>query len=266
MSGEAEVVFGFNPVLAVLSDDTRPVESLILLQGVRSGRSREVERLAGERGVRPKFVERVTLDRFTDGGVHQGVALRVAVRVQPTWETLLDRLEEQGDPVLLLLDGVEDPRNLGAILRSAEAFGVTAVVLPKDRSAPLSSVAVKASAGAAARVDTIRVTNLARAIQELQDRDVRVVGLDGDAPNRLDGGQEDWQGPIALVLGGEGRGLRRLTRERCDAVLAIPMSGAVGSFNVATAAAIALYELRRRRRTAGDFHPTAATTTGRNHP
>ncbi|MBF0212107.1 MAG: 23S rRNA (guanosine(2251)-2'-O)-methyltransferase RlmB [Magnetococcales bacterium] len=241
------MVFGFNPVLAVLADGARSVESLLMLQGARSGRTREVERLAGERGIRPRFVERYLLDRFTEGGVHQGVALRVGVRVQPTWEMLLDRLEDRIDPVLLLLDGVEDPRNLGAILRSAEAFGVEAVILPRDRSAPLSSVAVKASAGAAGRMDTLRVTNLARAITELKDHGVRVLGLDGEAAMTIDGGQEDWQGAVALVMGGEGQGLRRLTRERCDALLSIPMTGGVGSLNVATATGIALYELRRRR-------------------
>ncbi|MBF0628598.1 MAG: 23S rRNA (guanosine(2251)-2'-O)-methyltransferase RlmB [Magnetococcales bacterium] len=250
MSDEAEVVFGFNPVLAVLADGARPVESLLLLQGVRSGRAREVEQLAGERGIRPRFVERPILDRFTGGGVHQGVALRVGVRMQPTWDNVLDRLETTPDPLLLLLDGVEDPRNLGAILRSAEAFGVMAVVMPRDRSAPLSGVAVKASAGAAGRIDTVRVTNLARAITELQDRGVRVLGLDGAAPLTIDDPQADWQGAMALVLGGEGQGLRRLTRERCDGLLAIPMVGGVGSLNVATAAAITLYECHRGRRAA----------------
>ncbi|MBF0613871.1 MAG: 23S rRNA (guanosine(2251)-2'-O)-methyltransferase RlmB [Magnetococcales bacterium] len=246
MTAEAELIFGINPVLAVLADRARPVETLLLQQGGRNPRLREVERLAGERAVRPRFVERMVLDRLCLGAVHQGVALRVGVRVQPSWEMLLERLAGMEEAVLLLLDGIEDPRNLGAILRVAEAFGVMAVVLPRDRSAPLSSVAVKASAGAAEQIDTVRVTNLARAIQELQLYGVRVFGLDGESPVRLDDGLKGWHGLVALVLGGEGKGLRRLTRERCDAVLAIPMVGAVGSLNVATAGAIALYELRRR--------------------
>ncbi|MBF0342070.1 MAG: 23S rRNA (guanosine(2251)-2'-O)-methyltransferase RlmB [Magnetococcales bacterium] len=252
MTDTADVVFGVNPVLAVLGDGARPVESLSLLQGVRGGRLREVELLALERGVKPRFVERPALDRLAGGGVHQGVVLRVGVRVQPTWEGLLERLEERVDPVLVLLDGVEDPRNLGAILRSAEAFGVEAVVLPRDRAAPLSGVAVKASAGAAGRMDTVRVTNLARAMVELKHYGFRVIGLDGAAQDSLHGSGADWRGPLALVLGGEGKGLRRLTRERCDGLLAIPMTGGVGSLNVATAAGIALYELRRRRMEGAD--------------
>ncbi|GAB0058883.1 23S rRNA (guanosine-2'-O-)-methyltransferase RlmB [Candidatus Magnetaquicoccaceae bacterium FCR-1] len=245
MTPDAEVLFGFNPVLAVLSDPARPVESLWIVTGPHGNRMREVERLASERGIRPKFVERVVVDRLAGGATHQGVALRVGARVQPTWDDLLARLDGVVDPVLLLLDGIEDPRNLGAIIRSAEAFGVEAVILPRDRSAPLSGVAVKASAGAAERVDVIRVTNLARAMRELKAYGVRVIGLDGDAGTMLAG--ESWHGAVALVLGGEGRGLRRLTREHCDTVVAIPMVGGVGSLNVATAAGIALYEVRRRR-------------------
>ncbi|MBF0418233.1 MAG: 23S rRNA (guanosine(2251)-2'-O)-methyltransferase RlmB, partial [Magnetococcales bacterium] len=174
----------------------------------------------------------------------------VGARVQPTWDALLDRLDGLEAPILLLLDGIEDPRNLGAIIRSAEAFGVEAVVLPRDRSAPLSGVAVKASAGAAERVDVIRVTNLARAMNELKEYGVRVIGLDGEAGATLQDGT--WRGALAWVLGSEGQGLRRLTRERCDAVVAIPMAGGVGSLNVATAAGIALYETRRGRAAIGE--------------
>ncbi|MBF0263464.1 MAG: 23S rRNA (guanosine(2251)-2'-O)-methyltransferase RlmB [Magnetococcales bacterium] len=249
MTPEAEILFGFNPVLAVLTDPSRPVESLWIVTGQHGNRMREVERCASERGIRPKFVERVVVERLTGGATHQGVALRVGARVQPTWDDLLARLDGLREPVLLLLDGIEDPRNLGAIIRSAEAFGVEAVILPRDRSAPMSGVAVKASAGAAERVDVIRVTNLARAMNELKEYGVRVIGLDGDADATL--GEEPWDGALAMVLGGEGRGLRRLTRERCDAVVAIPMVGGVGSLNVATAAGIALYAVQRGRRMDG---------------
>ncbi len=246
MTTEGEIVFGFNPVLALLADAAGPVESVILLQGGRGERFREVELLVRERGLRPRFMERHALDRLTDGGVHQGVAVRVGVRMQPTWEALLDRLGEQVEhPLLVLLDCVEDPRNLGAILRSAEAFGVDAVILPRDRSAPLSSGAIKAASGAASRVDTIRVTNLARAMTELRDYGVHIVGLAGDGKPFL--ADAELHGSLALVLGGEGKGLRRLTRERCDEVLAIPMVGEVGSLNVSTAAGIALYEVRRQQ-------------------
>ncbi|MBF0437768.1 MAG: 23S rRNA (guanosine(2251)-2'-O)-methyltransferase RlmB [Magnetococcales bacterium] len=242
---EGDLVFGLNPALAILADASRPVESVVMLQGARGERFQEAERLVRERGLRPRFVDRPTLDRMIDGASHQGIVLRVGVRLQPTWDELLDRLEDRVDPVLLLLDNVEDPRNLGAILRSAEAFGVEAVVLPRDRTAPLSGVAIKVSSGAAERVDVVRVTNLARAMVELKERGVVLVGLDGEANRVLEDGA--LHGPLALVLGGEGKGLRRLTRERCDAMLSIPMVGGVGSLNVSTAAGIALYEVRRQR-------------------
>lgn len=242
---QGDVVFGFNPVLAILADVDRPVESLFMVQGGRGGRFKEAESLARERGVRPRFVDRFSLDRLTGGAVHQGIVIRVGVRDQPSWERLLERLEEMENPLLLLLDCVEDPRNLGAILRSAEAFGVDAVIFPQDRSAPLSAVAFKASSGAAERVDAIRVTNLARAMLELKDYGVRIMGLSSEADQSLV--DADLQGPLALVLGGEGKGLRRLTKDRCDGLLAIPMAGAVGSLNVSTAAGIALYEVRRHQ-------------------
>ncbi|MEO5331303.1 MAG: 23S rRNA (guanosine(2251)-2'-O)-methyltransferase RlmB [Magnetococcus sp. YQC-5] len=245
MINEGDMVYGFNPALAILADATRPVESMLLLQGGQGHRFREAEVLARERGLRPRFVERQALDRLTGGAVHQGIVVRVGVREQPTWDRLLDRLQQQINPLLLLLDCVEDPRNLGAILRSAEAFGVEAVVLPRERSAPLSAVAIKASAGAAERVDVVRVTNLARAMMDLRNQEFRLVGLTGEAPRFL--ANADLQGPMALVLGGEGKGLRRLTRDRCDELLSIPMMGAVGSLNVATAAGIALYEVQRSR-------------------
>lgn len=241
------LVFGINPVQTLLQEGQRPVETLWLAR--EDGRRlREIMALARERGMTWRLVDRVAMDRLVHGGVHQGVAARVTPRPQPNWDDLLDRLRDMPHPLLVVLDGVEDPRNLGAVMRSAEVFGATAVVVPKDRNAPLSGVAVKAAAGAAERLDLVRVTNLARALEELRALNIWVVGLDGDAKTVLT--RTDLRVGVALVLGGEGKGLRRLTREKCDHLAAIPMVGQTGSLNLSVATAIALYECHRQR-TAG---------------
>lgn len=242
---DGDFVYGLNPVLAVLMDANRAVESITILQGGHGARLQEAIDLARQRGLRPHFAERPVLDRLSQQAPHQGVVLRVGARRQPTFDDLLDRLHHTRTALLLLLDGIEDPRNLGAVIRSAEAFGAMAVILPRDRTAPLSSVAIKTAAGAGERMDVVRVINLARAIGELQARGVQICGLAAEGKESLD---RMTFGPlVALVLGGEGKGLRRLTREKCDTLLAIPMTGTVGSLNVAVAAGIGLYAVRRQQ-------------------
>ncbi|WP_130470876.1 23S rRNA (guanosine(2251)-2'-O)-methyltransferase RlmB [Candidatus Magnetaquicoccus inordinatus] len=238
-----DLVYGLNPVLALLSDPERLVETVTVLQGGHGSRLQEIVERTRQRGLRPRFADRAALDRLTQHGVHQGVVARVALRRQPSFAELLQRVAALPRVVLLLLDGVEDPRNLGAVLRSAEAFAAQALILPRDRAAPLSSVANKASAGAAERVDVVRVVNLARAIEDLQEQGVLVYGLAADGQHSI--ATCVFPEKVAFVLGGEGKGLRRLTRERCDQLLSIPITGGVGSLNVAVAAAIALYECRR---------------------
>ena len=244
-SAMVDFVYGINPVLALLADLNRPIESISILKGGHGKRLLEAVSLARSRGLRPRFVDRVVLDRMTDAAVHQGIVARAGLRQQPTFNQLLEQIEQRNDALLLLLDSIEDPRNLGAVIRSAEAFGAMAVVLPKDRTAPLSSVAIKASAGAGERMDVVRVVNMARAIAELHNRGVHVYGLAGEGEGCLP--NFPFSGSVALVLGGEGKGLRRLTREKCDALLAIPMGGLVGSLNIAVAASIGLYEVQRNR-------------------
>ena len=260
-----DFIHGLNPVLAVLADPDRVVESITFLKGGHGNRLQEVIELARQRGLRPHFADRVTLDRLSNHAVHQGVVARLALRRQPSFDDLLDRIQHATRCLLILLGGIEDPRNLGAVIRSAEAFGAMAVILPRDRTAPLSSVAIKASAGAGERLDVVRVINLSRAIGELQDRGVAIYGLAAEAEHAL--ADFSFSGSVALVLGSEGKGLRRLTREKCDGLLAIPMAGAVGSLNVAVAAGIALYEVQRQH---GDAFkqgsplkpPTPAMTSG----
>ncbi|OSM01795.1 23S rRNA (guanosine(2251)-2'-O)-methyltransferase RlmB [Magnetofaba australis] len=242
----AELVYGINPVAALLADERRPVDDLWVIKGRLNPRQESLVEQARARGVRPRFVDKATLDRLSERGTHQGIAARGGAKPQRSWESLLDRVEQSPDALLVLLDGVEDPHNLGAILRSAEAFGAMAVAQPKDRSAPLSPVAVKASAGAAERMDLVKMTNLARAIEELQELGVMVIGLAGDEGSQ-DLTSVDLTGRIALVMGNEGKGLRRLTRERCDVLAAIHMAGEVGSLNVSVATGVALYEAARQR-------------------
>ena len=245
ISTTMDFVYGINPVLALLTDLNRSIESISILKGGHGKRLLEAVSMARSRGLRPRFVERVVLDRMTDFAVHQGIVARAGLRQQPTFLQLLERIEQSDEVLLVLLDSIEDPRNLGAVIRSAEAFGAMAVVLPKDRTAPLSSVAIKASAGAGERMDVVRVVNMARAIAELQSRGVHVYGLAGEGEGRLL--NFPFSGSVALVLGGEGKGLRRLTREKCDALLAISMGGSVGSLNIAVAVGIGLYEVQRNR-------------------
>ncbi|MBF0422958.1 MAG: 23S rRNA (guanosine(2251)-2'-O)-methyltransferase RlmB [Magnetococcales bacterium] len=243
---EKEFIFGINPVMAVLVAKERPIESMVALKGGRGDKFQQALDLARERGIRPRLVDRQVLDRLTGTASHQGLALRVGVRVQPSFEQLLQRIDPGAADLLVILDGVEDPRNLGAILRTAEAYGAVGVILPKDRAAPLSGAAVKAAAGAAERVDVVRVTNLARAMKALQERGVQMVGLAADAPDSLD--LQPFSGTVALILGNEGKGLRRLTREHCDLLVSIPIQGATGSLNVAVACGIACHVCRHRQK------------------
>ena len=205
----------------------------------------ELARALEKRGVRVERVRRGELDRLSAGETHQGVI--VDVRPRPAFELadFEDLVAARGRALrLLLLDGVEDPRNLGACLRTADAAGIDAVVVPKAHAAQLTPAAVKAATGAAETVPLLRAPNLARAIQWLKSANVWVVGADAEAEHSLY--EARLSPPIALVLGGEGRGLRRLTRELCDELVKIPMTGAVASLNVSVAAGVVLFELLRQ--------------------
>jgi 23S rRNA (guanosine2251-2'-O)-methyltransferase len=197
--------------------------------------------------VRVIAVDIQRLDGLTGHARHQGVAARVAARAAiNSVEAVLDNVA--GDPLLLVLDGVQDPHNLGACLRVADAFGVHAVIAPKDRAVGLTPVVSKVASGAAESVPYVTVTNLARTIRELQERGIWVAGADGTAESALYDARLD--GPLALVLGAEAEGLRRLTRETCDLLVRIPISGTVGSLNVSVAAGICVAEACRQRRAA----------------
>ncbi|MGL5250136.1 MAG: 23S rRNA (guanosine(2251)-2'-O)-methyltransferase RlmB, partial [Enterovibrio sp.] len=179
------------------------------------------------------------------GAVHQGLVARVKAGRQYNENDLDALLQENAAPLLLILDGVTDPHNLGACLRNADAAGVTAVIVPKDRSATLNATARKVAVGAAETVPLVRVTNLARTMRHLQQQGVWIVGTAGDAPNDIY--QTKLTGALAIVMGAEGEGMRRLTRETCDVLTKIPMVGTVSSLNISVAAGVCLFEALRQR-------------------
>jgi 23S rRNA (guanosine2251-2'-O)-methyltransferase len=210
----------------------------------RDPRLRELAETARSRGVKVVPVDVARLDGLAGVTRHQGVVARVAAAYRPKdLHALLDGLTEP--PLLLLLDGVTDPHNLGACLRVADAMGAQAIIVPKDRSVGLTPTVAKVASGAAETVPLIPVTNLARTIADLQERGVWILGTAEDGERSLL--QIELSGPMAWVLGAEGGGLRRLTRERCDCLVRIPMFGQVESLNVSVAAALCLYETRRQR-------------------
>ncbi|HSD26836.1 MAG TPA: 23S rRNA (guanosine(2251)-2'-O)-methyltransferase RlmB [Vicinamibacteria bacterium] len=238
------LICGINPVLEALAAGTRHFDRLLIAKGLRSRRLSEAIRRATHLGIPLRFEMRETLDRMAGGVPHQGVIAVVSEKPVLSLESLL---EEVHPPALVVvLDGVEDPRNLGAILRTAEAAGAGGVVLPERHSAGLSETVARASAGALEHVPVARVGNLVQALEELKARGVWVVGLDASGHERWDA--VDLTRPVALVLGGEGHGIRRLVREHCDHLVSIPHFGHVASLNVSVAAGIALYEAVRQRR------------------
>jgi 23S rRNA (guanosine2251-2'-O)-methyltransferase len=235
------VIYGINPVLEAL----RAGRVTAIRVGHRGGgRMHELLTLAGERGVSVQRVDPGLLDRLARGGVHQGVVADAAAAVVDYCVEELVR-DAAGPALIVVLDGVEDPHNLGAILRTADAAGVDGVVLQNRRAAALGGAAAKASAGAVAHVKIAQVVNIARAIDELKDVGVWTVGLAGDADAIYDA--VDFTVPTAVVVGSEGSGLRRLVREKCDFIVKIPMRGRVSSLNVSVATGVVLFEAVRQR-------------------
>ena len=240
-----ELAWGLHPVREALQRAPERVLELWALERRADARIAEVLALAEAQGIRCQFVPRETLDGMAGGGVHQGVVARLAPAAaldEDDLYGLLDRL--QGPPFLLVLDGVQDPHNLGACLRTADAAGAHAVIVPKDRAAGLTPAARKAAAGAAETVPLVQVVNLARCLRALKERGIWVAGAEAGGESAF---KADLSGPLALVLGAEGTGLRRLTREHCDLFLSLPMKGAVESLNVSVAAGILLYLALARR-------------------
>ena len=241
---EPRVVFGFHAILARLRSDPSSVVELFVDEGRNDARIRELATTAERAGVRVMRVPTRRLDGFYGGGRHQGVVARIEMkRAADSLDEILDQVHK---PLLLVLDGVTDPHNLGACLRVANAAGVHAVVAPKDRAAGITPAVSKVASGAAESTPYIMVTNLARALSDLKERNIWIVGADERAERTLY--ESDLPDSIAWVLGAEGEGMRRLTRESCDLLVRIPMGGDVASLNVSVSAGICLFESVRRRR------------------
>ncbi len=241
------IVYGLHAVESVLALQPARVLEVWLQDGRDDARVERIDGLAKAAGTDARRVARGELDKLTGGARHQGVALRCRPS-EPLHEAQLkDLVQAQGNDLLLLvLDGVTDPHNLGACLRSADAAGAHAVVAPRDRAASLNPVVRKVASGAAETVPFVQVTNLARTLRWLKEQGVWVVGLAGESERSL--WEIDLSGPVAIAMGAEGTGLRRLTKELCDHLVAVPMAGTVDSLNVSVATGVALFEVARQRR------------------
>jgi 23S rRNA (guanosine2251-2'-O)-methyltransferase len=239
------LVYGLHAVGAVIERSPERLLELWMAEPRRDARATSLRERAEAAGIRVQTVSGDSLAKLAGEVAHQGAV--AAVRPLKAWDEhdLVGAISGLDDALLLILDGVTDPHNLGACLRSADAAGAHAVVIPKDRAATVDGVVRKVAAGAAEFVPVATVTNLARVLDLLKERGIWVVGTDGEAPQTLY--EADLNRPLALVLGAEGDGMRRLTRERCDFLVRIPMAGQVESLNVSVAAGIALFEARRQR-------------------
>lgn len=248
-NSSGDKVYGLNPVLEALRAGRRPIESVTIAEGARHERLGELLRLAKQARVPVHRVPRINLDRIEGGGNHQGVIARVAAARYRDADELLEALTAKvlsnQPPLVLGLDGVEDPRNFGAILRTAECAAVDGVFIPERRAVGLTDTVAKAAAGAVEYVPIARVTNLVRLIEQLKERNIWVVGAAAEATSNYS--EWNWQLPTAIFLGSEGSGLHRLVKERCDSLVRIPVLGHLESLNVSVVAGILLYEALRQR-------------------
>lgn len=242
----SENIYGIHAVSAFLSNAPERLIEVYALKGREDKRLQPLLNELHRLGISVQFVNRQTLDKKADGEVHQGIIARVQPAKELNEADLDTILQHKQNPLLLVLDGVTDPHNLGACLRTADAAGVCAVIVPKDKSAQLTSIARKVACGAAETMPLIRVTNLARTLRDLQnDHNIWVIGTAGEATETLY--QTKLTAGLALVMGAEGEGMRRLTREHCDQLVSIPMAGSVSSLNVSVATGVCLFEIVRQR-------------------
>lgn len=245
----SEIVYGIHALGAILTNEPERIIEVYALKGRQDDRVTPLINDAYSLGVSVQFMSRKALDDKSKGEQHQGVIARVKAAKQKTeadLDQILDELETQNKaPLLLVLDNVTDPHNLGAVLRTADAAGVDAVIVPKDKSAKLNGTARKVACGAAEVMPLIVVTNLARTLKAIQDKGIWVIGTAGEA--KKDVFEMKFTGPMAIVMGAEGTGMRRLTREHCDDLVKIPMAGSVSSLNVSVATGVILFEAVRQR-------------------
>jgi 23S rRNA (guanosine2251-2'-O)-methyltransferase len=238
-----EIIFGIHPVIECLKAKARPVERLVVAQGISNRKVQEIIELARRSGIPVKFEPRASLDQKSAGGTHQGVLVICAFRPSLDLEDLLS--DFRPTPLLVMLDSIEDPRNLGAVLRTCAACGVDGVILPKDHAAGLSSTVAKTSAGALDLLKVARITNLVAAMKQTKERGIWIAGVETEQSRQYY--ELDCSMPLAFVFGNEDSGLRRLVRETCDFLISIPTPGPIHSLNVSVAAGIVLSEVVRQR-------------------
>jgi 23S rRNA (guanosine2251-2'-O)-methyltransferase len=233
------IICGFHPVEEALVRGKRHLGTLYLARNRQTARTRRLEKLARDRGMKIKQVDTRTLDRLAASGNHQGIVATVEVKAALDLEDLLGSLEEREPSVVVVLDGVQDPHNLGAVIRNCALTQTRAVILPRDRTTGITPVVEKVAAGGLEHVDVVRVGNLAAALRRLKDAGFWTVGA--DAMGEIELPAADLDGRLALIIGDEHRGLRRLTKEHCDQLVRIPTTGAIGSYNVGMAAGLFLF-------------------------
>lgn len=239
-------IFGRNPVLEALKSD-RTINKILILKGDQKGSVKEIVTLAREKKIAVQLVERSKLDKMFPHENHQGVAASIAAADYVEWQDMIDAAKAKGeDPLLVILDELEDPHNLGAILRSVDAVGAHGVIIPKRRAVPLTDGVAKASAGAVEHVPVARVGNIVQVIEALKKQGIWVAGasMHGQYLHK-----QDLIGPLAIVIGSEGKGLGKLVSESCDYIVSIPMRGKINSLNASVAAGVLLYEVYRQRNT-----------------
>ncbi|MCP8618065.1 23S rRNA (guanosine(2251)-2'-O)-methyltransferase RlmB [Salirhabdus salicampi] len=245
---QEEWIVGRNPVMETLKSD-RSVNKVFILDNMKPQAAQQIQRLARDRGVLVQKVPRKKLDQI--GKQHQGVAASIAAYQYAELDDLFQRASSEGEePFFVILDELEDPHNLGSIIRTADAVGAHGIIIPKRRSVQLTQVVAKTSTGAIEHIPVARVTNLSRTIDELKDRNVWVVGT--DATGKEDYRQMNGDMPIALVIGSEGKGMSRIVKEKCDWLVRLPMVGKVTSLNASVAASLLMYEVFRKRHTIGE--------------
>lgn len=240
-----EIIYGIHAVQALLERDPQRFLDVYLLKGCANRRLQSLVQQIEQTGIIIQMASYKWLDKKAEGAVHQGIIARVQVGRQFQEKDLPELLAQKTAPLLLILDGVTDPHNLGACLRCAAAAGVHAIIMPRDRAASLNATAKKVASGAAEAVPLIRVTNLVRTLRLLQEHNMWIVGTSIEAERYLY--QSKLTGALALVMGAEGKGMRRLTREHCDELIKIPMTGMVSSLNISVATGVCLFEAVRQR-------------------
>lgn len=249
MENDQNYIFGVNPIREMLHASPKDILGIMIVEGHQSQVLKSIEAGARHFGLHVSYVASVLLDRLASGQRHQGVAARIREFGYSNFTNVLKQLSDSPQPLrewILFLDGLTDPRNFGAILRTAEAVGIEHVIIPKDRAVRVTSVVARASAGAVHHIRICIVTNLRRAIADVKARGFWIVGLDARARDNLY--EADYPGRLGIVLGSEGSGVRRLIQKECDFLVSIPMLGKIASLNVAVAGGVFFYELLRRKK------------------